>query len=74
MGEDKNLKMKYKLTVLFGQEQVRKLVEQRIIQTEEKEQYLKTFKFETAKEKDAFIRGMEASSGWLDYFIFEEDS
>lgn len=23
--------------------------------------------------QDAFIRGMEASSGWLDYFIFEED-
>lgn len=65
--------MKYRLAVLFGQEQVRKMFQWETLTEEEQMQFVKIYEFSSEKEKIAFIRGMEAVSGWQDYYIFEEN-
>lgn len=65
--------MSHKIIVVFGQEQVNKIFEGAIFTNEEKEQFVKRFDFETLQEKEAFIKGMETASGWIDYFVIEEN-
>ena len=59
------------VTILFGSDQIRKFHKKEIFSEEEINQYTKTFSFETRKEMDAFILGIEAANGWLDLIYFE---
>lgn len=68
-GELKRNKISHKIIVVFGQEQVNKIFEGAIFTDEEKQQFVKRFDFETLKEKEAFIKGMETASGWIGYFV-----
>lgn len=65
------MKPDYFITVLFGSDQVRKFHNKEIFSEEEINQYAKTFSFETKKELDAFILGIETANGWLDLIYFE---
>jgi len=59
------------VTVLFGSDQIRKFHNKEIFSEEEISQYTKAFSFETRKELDAFILGIETANGWLDLIYFE---
>ncbi|MBR9833272.1 hypothetical protein GYB57_14100 [bacterium] len=57
------------LKVVYGAEQVQKLyANQKLSQTELREN-VKTYQFESIKEKNAFIKGMEEALGWNNYCI-----
>tara|TARA_Y100000114_G_scaffold29472_1_gene25233 strand:+ start:35 stop:220 length:186 start_codon:yes stop_codon:yes gene_type:complete len=61
MMDDKDLEEfhnigKHKLTIAWGQEQ----------------QETKTYTFDTAAEKTAFLKGVEAMDGWMKYEVISE--
>ena len=59
------------IIILFGSDQIRKFYNNEILTKEEVNSYTKTFSFETRKEVDAFILGIETANGWLDLIYFE---
>lgn len=59
------------VTVLFGSDQIEKFHRMEIFREEEIIQHTKVFSFETKKELDAFILGIESANGWLDLVYFE---
>ncbi len=63
--------MKYKLKVIFGKEQVSKILNNEALSDEELNLNVKEYQFETEIEKQAFIRGLNEAVGWTEFCIPE---
>ena len=61
----------YCITVLYGSDQVKKFSNSETFSEEEINEYVKFYSFETKKELDAFILGLEEANGWLDLIYVE---
>ena len=59
------------LKIIYGQEAVKKLYSDEELTSEELEENVKIFQFETENEKRAFIKGVEETIGWNEYCIPE---
>ncbi len=60
------------ITVVFGQEAVRKICNNEQLNTSELELFQKQFSFETQNEADAFIKGLNAAVGWQEIYLFDQ--
>jgi hypothetical protein len=56
--------MKHTLKVIFGKEQVAKIHNKEVLSEEELALNVKDYQFETEVEKQAFIKGLNESTGW----------
>lgn len=63
--------MKHTLKVIFGKEQVAKILNNEVLSNEELNINVKEYQFETEKEKQAFINGLNEAVGWTDICIPE---
>lgn len=61
--------MKYSIQIVYGKEQVNKIYSDIPLEDNERENNVKTFYFPTRAEKDAFVKGVEASIGWMECHI-----
>lgn len=65
--------MAFDTTIVFGEIATRRYQEgERDHAKLSDEGNVETFSFSTQAERDAFIDGVEAGSGWLEHMIFEE--
>lgn len=64
--------MKQNIKVIFGKEQVMKINKGSQLTKEELKINVKVYTFETIKEKKAFIKGIDETVGWTDYYIDEQ--
>lgn len=65
------MKSEFCVTVLFKSEQKNRFFSGKIFTKKEIEEYTKFYSFDTKKELDAFILGLEEANGWLDLLYFE---
>ena len=63
--------MKYSIKIIFGKEQVDKYLSEIPFDNDEKEIHEKEYFFDTKAELDAFIKGVDESVGWTEYFQVE---
>jgi hypothetical protein len=63
--------MKHTLKVIFGKEQVVKIYNNTPLSDEEIKMNVKEYQFNSAEEKQAFIKGLNEAIGWLDFCIPE---
>ena len=66
------MKKEFNLTVLFGSDQIRKFHQKEIFNENEISDFIKFYSFDTEKELEAFIFGLEEANGWLDLIYFKE--
>ena len=64
--------MNYQLKIIFGKEEVNKFYNDDRFTVDEIVNNVKEFHFKTESEMEAFIKGIEASSGWTEYSIIEQ--
>ncbi len=67
----KFLKMKHSLKVIFGKEQVLKFFNNESLTAEEIELNTKEYQFNTVEEKIAFMNGLHAAIGWVEFCMPE---
>lgn len=65
--------MKYSVKVIFGKEQVLKLYNGHNLSKQEIDTNTKEYFFNSQKEKEAFIKGLEEAIGWTEYCIPENE-
>lgn len=65
--------MKTTLTVVFGKEPVAKIHNHIALSEEERLLNVKAYTFDSEKEKQAFINGLNEAVGWLDVCIAENE-
>lgn len=63
--------MKHTLKVIFGKEQVAKILNNEVLSEEELNVNVQEYLFETEIEKQAFIKGLNEAVGWTDICIPE---
>ena len=63
--------MKHTLKVIFGKEQVVKIYNNTPLSDEEIKLNVKEYQFNSAQEKQAFIKGLNEAIGWVDFCIPE---
>jgi hypothetical protein len=63
--------MIHSIKIVFGKEQVNKLIVNIPLSNEEKAIYEKEYQFETKSELDAFCKGVNEAVGWNEFFVFE---
>ncbi|MCU0360058.1 MAG: hypothetical protein MUF75_04960 [Bacteroidia bacterium] len=63
--------MKHTIKIVFGKEQVLKLHSSQPLTKEEKLLNVKEYTFNSLKEKDAFINGINEGLGWMEICIPE---
>jgi hypothetical protein len=63
--------MKHTLKVIFGKEQVVKIYNNTPLSDEEIKLNVKEYQFNSAEEKQAFIKGLNEAIGWVDLCIPE---
>jgi hypothetical protein len=63
--------MKHTLKVIFGKEQVVKIYNNTPLSDEEIKLNVKEYQFNSAEEKQAFIKGLNEAIGWVDFCIPE---
>ena len=63
--------MKHTLKVIFGKEQVVKIYNNKPLADEENKLNVKEYQFNSEEEKQAFIKGLNESIGWMDFCIPE---
>lgn len=56
--------MKHTLKVIFGKEQVAKILNNEVLSEEELNVNVQEYLFETEIEKQAFIKGLNQAVGW----------
>lgn len=56
--------MKHTLKVIFGKEQVAKILNNKVLSEEELNVNVQEYLFETEIEKQAFIKGLNQAVGW----------
>lgn len=66
--------MKHSLSIVFGKEQVLKVYNNETLSNEEIKLYVKDFQFNSLQEKLAFMDGLNAGHGWVDFCIPEIES
>jgi hypothetical protein len=59
--------------IVFGKEQVNKVISNIELTDVEKAVHEKEYKFETKAELDAFCKGIEEAIGWNEYYIVEQE-
>jgi hypothetical protein len=67
---------KHKLVVAFGEELINELEEGNPIEGDNGEPdsgCIVDYSFDTKAEKEAFLQGVAAMSGWLGYMVMDED-
>jgi len=60
------------LTITYGKEQVSKRHNGQKLSADEKNQFVKTYYFETEKEIQAFVKGIEEAVGWQEVYFEEQ--
>lgn len=63
--------MKYPLKIIYGKEVVNKFLSEIPFTVEEKNINVKEYTFETKKEMDAFLKGVNETIGWTECFVLE---
>jgi hypothetical protein len=63
--------MSITINLIFGQEQVCKVINNEALSNEEQKINLKSFSFNTIEEKNAFCAGINEAVGWQECFIQE---
>lgn len=63
--------MKHSLKVVFGKEQIAKIHYNEVLSNEELNINVREYQFESEKEKQAFINGLNEAVGWTDISIPE---
>ncbi len=64
------MKIKYSILVLFGSDEVNKYNNNEFVSEDEFLNNFKYYSFDTKKELDAFIFGLEEANGWMDLIYF----
>lgn len=57
-----------KVTIVFGKEQVEKLLQNQLLTEIEKELYQKSYFFGSKIEADAFTKGIQEAVGWQEAY------
>lgn len=65
--------MNHSIKIIFGQEQINKFLAEIPFTDEEKIINEKEYHFETEIELKAFIKGVNESVGWLDFYIVNSE-
>lgn len=60
------------ITVIFGKEQVSKVIKNIPLLKEELELHKKTYTFESYCEAKAFIKGINEAVGWQEVYVIDE--
>ena len=63
--------MKHTVQVVFGKEQVKKWFAGESLAADDKALYVKEYQFESEKEKQAFIHGLNEAVGFVEFCIPE---
>lgn len=63
--------MKTKVKIIFGKEQVDKLLNEQAFSESEKELNIKEYYFKTKAEKKAFCQGINEAVGWMECYLIE---
>lgn len=63
--------MKHSVKVVFGKEQVTRAHNNESFRQEDLDLFIKEYNFETIEEKNAFIKGLNESVGWMEIYISE---
>lgn len=66
--------MKYVLKVVFGKEQVLKVLNNEPLNEYEISLNVKEYQFNSAEEKQAFIDGLNEAVGWTELYFLQEEN
>lgn len=57
-----------KVTIIFGKEQVDKILQNQVLTEIEKDKFQKSYFFESKVEADAFTKGIQEAVGWQEVY------
>lgn len=65
--------MRYKLRILFGEEQIDKMNNNEPFSEFERDCYIKVYTFQSKKEMKSFYLGIEEGVGWLECYFLDKN-